>query len=392
MPPILPRIHIKQGREKKILSAYPWVQKEEATHIDECLPGDLAHLIDSEGNRIAVGTLNPKSRFPFRVLSLKDEPIDVEFFIRRMKRAEARRSTIHDADGMRMAFSEADGMPGLILDRYQDVWVVQVRSAGIERLKPMWMEALHTLYKPACLYERSEMDGRRDEGLPPFAGLLTGQMPEEVVTQESGITFEVPVVDGLKTGFYLDQRNTRRRLAQRIIPGQRVLDTFCYSGAFSLHAAKAGATVTGVDLNTTGVAVARRNAERNKLEATFIEANAFEYLGSRPMGELYDWIVLDPPAIAKSKEKRDSLKWGIWKLVHAAADHLKDGGRLIVCNCSYQFNLADTIDVIRLAASDRGRNAFVEEVTVQDLDHPYLTQFPESLYLKCVWVRLESRD
>lgn len=387
---VLPRIDLKPKREKKIRSFYPWVQREEVARADQCEPGSVAELFADDGSFLAVGTYNSKSRFPFRVLSLEREPIDTEFFVRRFDASLDRRMSHDSRAGRRIIFSEADGLPGLIADEYGSTIVVQVRSLGMERLKPLWLPALINCSGAECVYEKSEMEGRKEEGLGPFAGELHGSLPEPVEIVENGLRFEVPIRNGLKTGHYLDQRGTRMRLAQRIRANDQVLDCFCYTGAFSLFASRAGAVTLGLDILPQAIDLARRNAFINNLEfCEFSEANAFEWLQEKP-GELFDWIILDPPAIAKQKDKRDSLKWGVWKLVHSAIDHLKSGGRLIVCSCSYQLPLDELLSTIRLACSDRGRQAFLEEVTLQSEDHPFLLQFPESLYLKCAWVRVEE--
>lgn len=381
-----PAIHLARGRQKKIRNGYPWVQREEVREATPCEPGQIARLFDYHGELLAIGMFNSGSRFPFRVLSLVDEPIDADFFRRRFAEAAERRTSVADTDSLREVFAEADGLPGLIVDRFDRTLVVQVRNAGMERLRDVWEPILLELFDPVALYDKSDMEGRREEGLEPLAQMRMGTLPEPVFVRESGLTFEAPVLDGLKTGFYLDQRATRRRFAERIRPGEKVLDAFCYTGAFSLYAARAGAEVTGVDISPVAIETARRNADRNGLTAEFIEANAFEWIEEK--GEMFDWLVIDPPAIAKAKGERDSLKWAVWKLVFHGLLRLKPGGRMIVCSCSYQLGLQELLDTVRLACADRGRRAMLEEITIQDVDHPTSLAFPESGYLKCAWVRV----
>ncbi|MFQ3676881.1 MAG: class I SAM-dependent rRNA methyltransferase [Fimbriimonadaceae bacterium] len=386
----LPRVVLKEGREKKIRGRYPWVQRGEVLRVEgKSEPGAEARLFAHNGDFLAVGTLHEGIRFPFRVFSLEDEPLGVDFFRRRIREALARREgAAPDTNARRVVFAEADGLPGLIVDQYDDVLAVQVRQMGVERLKPAWLDAIVDVLKPRAIMERSDMESRRDEGLEPTSQPLVGDVPETVEIVESGLKFLVPVREGLKTGFYLDQRETRRQFAAEVTPGMRVLDAFCYTGAFSLHAARAGADVVGVDLAEGAVETARANAELNGLDVRFDLANAFDWLvDSAKMGPSFDAVVLDPPAISKSRDRRDSLKWAVWRLVHSALPILKPGGRLVVCSCSYQLSLDAMIDTIRLAANDRGRAAYVDRVTLQAPDHPYLIQFPESLYLKCAWVR-----
>lgn len=382
-----PAIHLARGREKKIHNGYPWVQREEIQSAMHAEPGQVARLFDCHGDFLAVGIFNRESRFPFRVLSLVDEPIDYDFFRRRLTEAQARRSSIKDTDSQRELFAEVDGLPGLILDRFDRTLVVQVRNAGMERLRDVWEPVLLERFDPVAMFDKSDMEGRREEGLEPHAEMRFGTLPEPVLVQESGFVFESPVLDGLKTGFYLDQRATRRRFAERIQPGDRVLDAFCYTGGFSLYAARAGANVTGIDISTVAIETARRNAERNGQTAEFIETNAFDWLAEE--GEKFDWMVIDPPAIAKAKGERNSLKWAVWKLVFHGLQRLNVGGRMIVCSCSYQLGLHELLDTVRLAAADRGRRAVLEEITLQDVDHPTALAFPESGYLKCAWVRME---
>jgi len=385
----LPIVRLVPGRERKIRARYPWVQREEVASAPKSTPGSLVELHSAEGEFLAIGTHNPISRFPVRVLTTLDQPIDVEFFRRRIREAVARRSEIVDTDSQRVLFSEVDGVPGLIIDRFGDTFVVQVRTAGMELLRPFWEEALAMEFEPGCLYEKSDMEGRKEEGLDLRAGVVSGRLPKPVLVHESGLVFESLVEKGLKTGFYLDQRETRRRLAQRVQPGQKVLDAFSYVGAFSLYTARAGAEVLGVDIHEPSIAAAKRNAQRNDISCEFLLANVFEWLQAGGDGRKYDWIILDPPAIAKSRDKRDSLKWAIWKLVYHGIDSLAPGGRMVVCSCSYQLGLNELMDTVRLAAADRSRHAYLEEVTVQGVDHPISAHFPESWYLKCAWFRLE---
>ncbi|MCW5936624.1 MAG: class I SAM-dependent rRNA methyltransferase [Fimbriimonadaceae bacterium] len=382
-----PVVRLKRGKERKVRNFYPWIQRGEC-RAEGVADGEVADLVDADGDFLARGTYNSQSRFLFRVLSLdKAERIDEAFFFGRIQEAERKRKElITGTDSYRLVFGEADGLSGLIVDRYVDQLIVQVRSLGMERLKPLWMPALQAATGARGAYERSEMAGRAEEGLEPVAGLLFGEVPESIPIIENGLRYIVPLKEGLKTGFYLDQRETRRQFREAVQPGQKVLDAFCYSGSFALNAAKAGALAYGVDIHTAAIESAREHATTNGLEAVFVEANVFDWLKADTLGP-YDWIVLDPPAIAKTESKRNSLKWAIWRLVHDALPILKPGGRMIVCNCSYQLSLTETVETCRLAGSDRGRQLYFERVTLQDLDHPAPIHFPEALYLKCVWLR-----
>jgi len=386
------QIWLKPGRDKKMRSNYPWVQRGEILRIEgEAENGSLASLRDCKGEFLGVGTYNGLSRFPFRILTTSEEPIDRHYYAKRFREALAHRElTMPGITARRVVYAEADKVPGLIVDQYGDYLAVQVRTLGSDKLRDHWLPALIEVFKPKGIVERSEMESRREEGLDPYSGVIFGTVPEEVEIEEGGVRFSVPIKGGLKTGYYLDQRDTRERFASMIKPGDKVLDCFCYMGAFSLMAAKAGADVLSVDMNEMAITLADKNAQVNGLKVKFVQANAFDYLEFlAPKGAIYDWIILDPPAISKDASTKNSLKWAIWKLVHNALPLLKPGGMLIVCNCSYQFTLQDSIDTCRLAGSDRGRRLFLEGVTYQSPDHPAPIQFPESLYLKCIWLRGE---
>lgn len=381
-------VRLKPGREKKIRSFYPWVQREEVSGVTgDPTSGALVKLESAAGELLGIATYDKSSRFTARLLSRDDVPIDGVFFERKLREALA----LRDPEGwrtnaFRALFAEADGVPGLIVDCYANHLAVQIRTLAMELLKPVWLPVLQEVLQAESIYERSEMAGRKEESLEPKTGPLWGETPDIVEIEEAGLRFLVPIKGGLKTGFYIDQRDNRRKLGERVRPNQKVLDLFCYTGAFSAVASRAGAQVLGVDILPETADLARRNLKLNGLEGTIETANAFEYLESAEPGA-WDWILLDPPAIAKARDKRDSLKWAVWKLVFNALPALKPGGRLLVCSCSYQMGLTELGETARLAANDRGCKLIVEDVSVQPPDHPYLLQFPESLYLKCLWLR-----
>jgi 23S rRNA (cytosine1962-C5)-methyltransferase len=384
-------VKIVGGREKKLQHGYPWVQRGEISEVlGAPTPGALVRIVNFRNETLGIGTYNPQSRFPVRLLTTADEPIDRAFFERRLEHAlRHRQRVVQDTNAMRLVFSESDGLPGLIVDQYADYLVVQVRTMGMERLRELWLPTLIEQLEPKGVIERSEMASRAEEGLEPFAGVLHGDAPELIEIEESGLLFLVPTDAGRKTGFYLDQRENRRRLAAQVRPGERVLDLFCYTGAFALYAARAGAHAVGVDILPDAIDLAEVHARRNRLEAHWIVENAFDWLPqAAEQGARFDWIVLDPPAIAKRQDQKDSLRWAIWKLVYNALPLLTEGGRLVVCSCAYQLSLTEMLDTVRLAATDRAIPLFLEEITFQAPDHPYLLQFPESLYLKCLWARV----
>lgn len=362
------------------------MQRSDVRWQEDIEPGSQVIILPRVGSHwLGVGMLNQKARFPLKVLSREVVEIDEAFFRGRLDRAWSYRQSLDlESNAYRWVHGEADGLPGLIVDFFAGHAVVQVRNLGMERLKEAWLPVL----AERCLsvFERSEMQGRKEEGMDAFEGQLFGETPDRVEISERGLRYSVPLKEGLKTGHFLDQRNSRYRLAEQVKKGDRVLDLFCYTGGFSLAAAAAGADCVGVDIKYVPIQCAEANAKLNGLQASFVQANAFDYLVETAEG-CYDWIILDPPAIAKTKDKRDSLKWGIWKLVHDALPLLAPGGRVVVCACTWQMGIEDCWETVQLAAGDQGVRVALEAVTIQDLDHPSVAEFPQSLYLKCLWVR-----
>lgn len=382
-------VTVKKGREKKLRNGYPWVQRGELASA-EGEDGSLVRVSDMDGAVVGIGTYNSLSRFPVRMLSMNEEEITQDWFTEKFRAAnDIRDRLITGTNSWRVLSSEADGVGGLIIDKFGPHYVFQVRSLGMEKLRPIWYPAFMEMYQPESVMERSDMAGRKEEGLEPVAKMRHGNVPVTAEVEEDGFVYTAPLLDGLKTGFYLDQRETRRQFAARVQPGEKVLDLFCYTGTFALRAALAGAEPVAVDILKPAIIAARMDAERYKLNYPIVEANAFEFLEEGPLGP-YDWILIDPPAIAKTADKRDSLKWAIWKLVHGAIPHLKVGGRIIVCACTYQMGLINLLETCRLAASDRGARFTLENVTYQDVDHPMPLGFPESAYLKCAWLRRDA--
>lgn len=386
--PIEGTVVLKNNRDRRLRNFYPWVQKNEIAHVEGSVSaGGLVEVLSAEREFVGIGTYNRAARFRVRMLTLHREPIDANFFADRLRRALAARGPKAKDEAFRWVFSECDGLSGLIVDVYAGHAVVQVRSAGMEKMRSLWQPALIEIGRLASLTERSDMAGRAEEGLEPISRTLHGSPLEEVIFRENELVMAMQPMGGLKTGYYLDQVQARALLQSRVKEGDEVLDCFTYHGGFALHAAKGGAKVAGLDILPEALQVARMNAQRNGLTADWIEANAFEFLPNGAEGKRYDWIILDPPAIAKQAPNRDSLKWAIWKLVHGAIPCLKPGGRLVVCNCSFQLDLKETMEICRLAGSDQRTQMFLEDITIQSPDHPALLQFPESLYLKSLWLR-----
>ncbi len=377
---------VKSSRAGRVLSGYPWIAREDVKQVvGKHEAGEIVAVTTEDGRSLGTATYNPEARFALRFLDRAVRGIDREWFVERLLAARGRRR-FSDTNSWRVLFAEADGVPGLIVDRFDGWLVVQVRSLGMEKMKDLWLPALISCEAPKGILERSDMEGRQEEGMGDRVEVLYGEVPERIEVVEGGISYICPTRGGLKTGFYVDQRDCRLKLRSLVGPGDSVLDVCCYTGGFALNAARAGAEATGIDILPEAVELARENAALNSLNANFVEANAFEWLETAD--GMYDTILLDPPAIAKTSAERDALKSAVYKLSHLAIPRLRAGGRLVVFSCSYQLGVEALLETVRGAANSHGRLLYVDEVTLQPTDHPYLAQFPESLYLKGVWCRL----
>ncbi len=375
------RIYLKKGKERKVRNLYPWVYRDEVRKIEE---GDVvADVFSHEGVFVGRGLYSKGARIVWRFLSREYDPIDRNFFVRRVEEALNRRGKINST-AFRVVFSESDFLGGLMVDRYNDGLVIQVRSRGMEEVKGTVIDALTEALSPSFIYERSDMESRRYEGLEPVKGPVLGDVPDRLTITENGINFYVDVVNGLKTGFYLDQRRSREYVADLIDEGMEVLDLFSYTGGFSVYAALRGGRVLAVDTKEEALDLARENARLNGVEIRTLRYDAFKFLGETE--DVYDVIIADPPAISKRKDERKKILGAVWKLTYNSLPRLKVPGHLYVCTCSYQASVEDMVKYVRLAAIDRGTPVHIRAILIQPEDHPFLPHFPESLYLKCLHV------
>ncbi len=380
-------VKLKAGKSKKVQKFYPLVYRDEVAEVSPSVgDGDLATLVDERGKFLARGTYSAKSHVAFRVLTLQDEPIDRNFFANRFQKAFEQRKHLREiTNAVRLVHAEADFLPGLIVDRYDEFAVIQVRTKGMERLRDLWFEPLLELLEPKGVYERSDMEGRKEEGLVPFKGLLYGTVPERIEIVEHGLRFLVDVERGLKTGFYLDQRDNRKLVSELVLPGEQFLDLFAYTGAFSVYAATKGTECTAIEQHKHLVELGLEQAKLNKVEVNFRCSSVFEELPKlRSEGRKFDFIVIDPPAIAKSEKQIASLRKAIHRVVSDSLRVLKPGGRMLVCTCVYHMDWSDLIETVRFAASDLNVPLRILAQTTQATDHPIRLHIPESQYLRCL--------
>jgi 23S rRNA (cytosine1962-C5)-methyltransferase len=392
-------LRLKPGREKSLLRRHPWVYSGAiASQAGDPNEGDTVAIQDSGGCFLAWGAYSPHSQIRARVWSwVEAEEIDENFFRSRLAAAmDARRDLFNfgEYDALRLVHAESDALPGLIVDRYADVLVFQFLSSGVERWREVLIDLLIELSGVENVYERSDVDVRRLEGLPPQAGPLRGAPAARVQIQEAGLKFYVDLVNGHKTGFYLDQRQNRQRL-RHLARGKQVLDCFCYSGGFTLNALHGGATsVLAVDSSGDALAQGRENLALNELASErveWLEGDVFKVLRIlRDQARQFDLIVLDPPKFAPTASQAERAARGYKDINLLAFKLLRPGGLLATFSCSGGIDALLFQKIVAGAALDAGVQAQILERLSQDWDHPVGLNFPEGEYLKGLIIRVSA--
>ncbi|NWG02466.1 MAG: class I SAM-dependent rRNA methyltransferase [Syntrophaceae bacterium] len=392
MTDVLPRIILKRGKEKPVLRGHPWIFSGAVATIEgEASPGDVGEVYSRDGHFLGMGHINPESQILVRMLTSRREKIEKSFFEERISRAvELRREWFKGKiSAYRIINGEGDSLPGLILDRYQEILVLQCLTAGMERLKGLFVDLLVKRFKPKSIYERSDVPTRKEEGLPEAKGILYGEeIVDPIEIDEYGCRFYVDVKEGQKTGFYLDQRENRYSL-QGLAQGKKVLDCFCYSGGFSIHAGMGGAReITLIDSSEEALAKAKNHFVLNHLEGVSsypIRGDAFEVM--RDLEPEYDLIILDPPPFAKKKGHLHGASRGYKDVNLQAFRLLKKNGLLFTFSCSYHMNWDLFQKIVFSAAVDANRRVQLLARRGHPLDHPIDLSHPEGEYLKGLMCR-----
>jgi len=381
------QLRLHQGREGRILHGHRWVFGNEiADRFSEVEPGSWVEVLSNKGVSLGSGYINPHSLIAVRIVCPPGRKPDREFFHRLATDAANRREkTIYPGSACyRAIFGESDGLPGLVADRYGEILVYQITTLGMARMEPLIREILLDVFKPAALVFRNDAAGRTLEGLPLEKGVAFGEVPGEHWVDIDGLEFRADPLNGQKTGLYLDQRDNRSAF-RRWARGRRVLDLFCYNGAWSLAALSGGAIeAVGVDQSSDSINQARANAARNGMDGrcNFVESDVFQYLKSVEKGA-FDAIILDPPAFAKTKNALPEARKGYTDLNRRALLALKPGGILATCSCSYHLGEEMFREALINAAHATGRRLRLIEARGQAADHPVLLAMPETRYLKC---------
>jgi 23S rRNA (cytosine1962-C5)-methyltransferase len=389
---ILPRIILKKGKEKPILRGHPWIFSGAVAGAEgDLVPGEIGEVYSGGGDFLGMGQFNPRSQIILRMLTRRKEVLDASFFRERLLQADAlrKRELRGKTDGYRVINGEGDFLPGLIVDRYGKTLVLQCLTAGMERLKGLFVDLLVERFTPESIFERSDVPTRREEGLPELRGLLYGEeLPDRVEIEEYGCRFKVDVKEGQKTGFYLDQRENRFSLRE-ISQGRKILDCFCYSGGFSVHAGMGGAgEITLIDSSGEALERVKDHFALNHLEGIrphLIKGDGFEVMRNLEPG--YDIVVLDPPPFAKKKSHLPGASRGYKDLNLQALRLLKKEGLLFTFSCSHHMNWDLFQKIVFAAAVDAGRRVQLLGRKSHPVDHPVNLSHPEGEYLRGLVLR-----
>ncbi len=391
------RVVLQPRRARPFYGRHPWVYAGAIAQVQgEPADGEVVELYSHAGNFIARGFFNSQSKIRVRLYSWSAEtPLDENFFRERLQMAVRLRDVLglnKSGQACRLVFSEGDGLSGLTIDRYDRWLVVQFTSLGMAQRREMLADLLMESTEPAGIYVRTERGIGRLEGLELQDGPLRGQIPSEpIVIEEGGLRFFVNFAEGQKTGFYLDQRENRRAVAG-LAAGRRVLDAFCYTGGFGLHAAQAGARhVLGVDVSEPALALARENARLNSFSnLSFVGADVFTQLDAlQQAGERFGMIVLDPPKFARARNALEEALRGYRRLQTLALRLLEPEGFLVTCCCSGLITVSMLDDLLAQLAAEERRDVQILEHRGQARDHPVSAVCPESNYLKCIISRVQ---
>ena len=389
----LPVVHVINGRQKKLLQGHPWVYGNEIERVEgEIADGELVTVVDFRGRYMGTGFYNSRSLITVRLLTHRQEEITDELIAARVRAACGYRRFVmrrEGTDSCRLIYGEADRLPGVIADRFGGVIVLQVLALGMERYTQVIADALIACEQPACLLLNNDDAIRLKEGMTCFTKVLHGELPEETIISENGVKLAVDVRGGQKTGYFLDQKDNHLFLRQ-FCRDARVLDCFSYIGGFALNAAMGGAReVTAVDISESAVELIRRNAQLNGAQINAVCANCFDFLRAQvKAGEKYDVVVLDPPAFTKAHANMANACRGYKEIALSAMRLLPAGGVLATHSCSYHMPEDVFVNTVLSAAQDLHRQVRVITLRRQDIDHPVLAGYPESHYLKSLWLQM----
>ncbi|MEO5997224.1 MAG: class I SAM-dependent rRNA methyltransferase [Chitinophagaceae bacterium] len=378
---------MKNKISSRVENGHPWIFANEVNHMEASIKGgEIVEVFTHDKKFIGKGYINPKSQILVRLLTRDiSEVINDEFFFKKIKQARDYKSKIGYTENCRLVFGEADYLPGLIIDKFNDYLVIQTLALGIDKWKPAVVKALEEIFKPKGIYERNDVPVRELEGLEQQKGYLSLPFDTNIIITENGLQFHVDIENGQKTGYFLDQQDNRRAL-KNIVQGAEVLEVFCYTGTFSAHAAHYGAKkVMGIDISENAVIQARKNALLNGLQdiCTFEAMNAFDLLKAwAKERRQYDVVILDPPAFTKSRANIDKAIAGYKEINLRALKLIKKGGFLVTASCTNLISPELFLQIIDSAARDAKRKLRQVTFQTQSSDHPVIHGMENTQYLK----------
>lgn len=386
------KIFLNKKISSRIADGHPWIFNNEiGDEVGAYEPGDIVEVFSSNGSFVGKGYINPLSQIKVRLLTRKQEEINDEFFVHKIQKAWAYRQRLGYVENCRLIFGEADDLPALIIDKFNDYFVIQTMALGIERWKGAIVKALQTVFKPKGIYERNDVPVRELEGMEQVKGFLSDPFDTNIIINENGLKFHVDIVNGQKTGYFLDQQDNRRAIAP-VVKDAEVLEAFCYTGTFANHAAHYGAkSVLGLDISDKAIDTARRNAELNGFSdiCSFECVNAFDVLKKWVKeGRRFDTVMLDPPAFTKSRANIQKAVTGYKEINLRGMKLLKPGGFLVTASCTNLVPPDMFLKTIEAAAKDAKKQ--IRQVTwqTQAADHPIVWNVPNTQYLKFLIVEV----
>lgn len=390
-----PILQLKKGEERRLRAGHLWVFSNEidvaVTPLGGFAPGDPVMIVDSRGNAIGSGYVNPSTLIAARLVDRHAHALDRSLFVHRLNIALSIRERLHDEPYYRLVFGESDGLPGLVVDRFDDVVVCQASTAGVDRLQDEITAAVDKVLQPRVLVWKNDSGARAIEGLPSLVETTIGSLDRPVRVREGGLEFEIDIVEGQKTGWFYDQHANRDRLA-RYVKGARVLDMFSYVGAWGLRAAGFGAeSVDLVDISPGAVGAIERNIALNGFEgrAHAHVSEAFDFLkAARSERRKWDVVILDPPAFVKRKKDLKEGALAYRRINEAAMQVLERDGILVTASCSHHMSRGALLDGVQAGSRHLDRQAQVLEALQQSPDHPVHPAIPETDYLKGYILRI----
>jgi 23S rRNA (cytosine1962-C5)-methyltransferase len=387
------KVHLKRKIANRIVSGHPWIFANEVEKVEgNPDAGATVEVYFHDGKFAGKGYFNQQSQIIVRLLT-HDKKVEIndDFFLSKIKECWGYRQKLGYKENCRLVFGEADGLPQLIIDKFNDYFVIQTLALGIDVWKPAIVKALQTVFKPKGIFERNDVPVRELEGLPQQKGFLSESFDPKIIINENGLKFHVDLENGQKTGYFLDQQNNRRAI-QNIVKGADVLGAFTYTGTFEIHAAHYGAkSVLGLDISENAVQQANKNAELNRLQniVRFETANAFDVLKQwSKEDKKYDVVMLDPPAFTKSRANIQKAITGYKEINLRGMKLVKPGGFLVTSSCTNLVQPELFLQIIDMAAKDVRRKIRQVTFQTQSADHPIIWNMENTQYLKFLIVEI----